>query len=249
LFALAARTGNIKVNGEIPADIYRDNILIGTNTLDAARMAGVGKITQIIPSCSYPGDKELLSEHQFLDGPSHPSVACHGLARRSSYLYGKLLNNQYGLDVSSVVVNNSYSELESVNLEKTKFFGSLVKKFVDAKRNDDPCVTVWGTGKPRREVIHGEDVARGLIAVAESKKEFPLINIGTGVDYSIKEYAQMIRGIVGYKGEIEFDTSKTDGQCRKLLDVSFMEKDLSFEPSIGIIEGVLRVVKSMEAKP
>jgi GDP-L-fucose synthase len=246
LFSLAAVTGNIKVNRENPANIYRDNLLIGINTLDACRVAGVKRIIMILPSCAYGGDREYLFEDEFLESPSHESVFCHGMARRAVWSYGSLLNKQYGMEVIGVVVNNSYSERESVDLEKTKFLGSLIKKFVDAKRDNKEFVDVWGTGRARREVIHGQDVAEGLIAAAEGYHDSQeVINIGWGEDFSIADYCGIIKTIVEYKGTVRFDHSKPDGQLVKRLDVNKMSRVLSWKPSITLGEGIQRCVETM----
>jgi GDP-L-fucose synthase len=240
---LAARTGNIKVNREQPAEIYRDNLLIGINTLDACRVAGVKRIVMILPSCSYSGSAELLREEEYLDGAPHESVFCHGAARRAVWSYGSLLNKQYGMEVIGVVVNNSYSERESVDLEKTKFLGSLIKKFVDAKRNNSPFVEVWGTGRVRREVLHAEDVASGLIAATESyNNSQEVLNVGWGADFTIAEYCGVIKQVVQYDGEVRFDHSKPEGQPRKLLDVTKMDSLLGWRPKVTLGEGIRRCV-------
>jgi len=243
LFHLAAFNGNVHMNIAQPADFYYNNIKIGLNTLEIARQLEVPKTVSIIPSCSYPDSNNLLKEKDFLNGPSHPSVDSHGHARRVFFEYSKYLHKQYNFNSVCVVINNSFGIEDSFDEGKTKVIGGLIKRFIDAKLKNTPQVVVWGSGRPMREFIYCMDVGNALVRTFESYNDpTEVLNVGTGTDITIKDLAFLISEIIGYKGEIIFDTTKADGAIKKLMDNTKMKLVLNWEPEILLEDGIKQTV-------
>lgn len=238
---LAGFNGSIGFNKDFPADIYYRTVQMGLNVLHAARETGVKKVVSVITSCAYPdlGLDAVLHEKDFWNGLPHPSVECHGFAKRTLAEFSRQLSKQYDLKAVSVILNNCYGPLDNFDLQKTKVVGAFVRKFVEAADRDDPEVVCWGTGNPRREVLFCADAGEAVVRALESYDDCELpINIGHGTDVSIKELAELTAELADYKGRIVWDTTKQDGQMRKLLDSSRMRELLQFEPKVSLRDGI-----------
>ena len=226
---LAGYNGNILFNKNYPADIFYNTTLMGLNVVKACASASVKKIVTALASCAYRSTDDALVESDFNEGMPDGSVEAHGLSKKTVYHYSRKVNKQHGLQSVCTIFNTAYGPHDSYDVDKTKVVGGLIKKFTDAAQNGEDTVECWGTGSPRRELIYCYDAAEGIIQALEKYDNVELpINIGFESDVSIKELAAMIADIVGFEGEVFWDTDKPDGQFRKLLDSSRM-KDYGIE--------------------
>jgi GDP-L-fucose synthase len=247
---LAGFNGNISFNQRFPAKIYSQTVLMGLNVLEASFLTSAKKVVSVISSCAYPDiqhDENGLYEEQFFQGLPNITVESHGLAKRTLLEYGRQLYKQYGTIATSCVLNNCYGPQDSTDLNKTKVVMSLIKKFVDARDNKDNEVVCWGTGSPRRELLFSRDAAEGIVRTLEYYDNVLLpLNIGPGNDISIKELAEKVAAIVGYNGIIRWDTTKLDGQMRKLLNNTRMKSYLSFTPNTLLDDGLKETIEWYE---
>lgn len=230
--------GNIGYNLSHPATIFGETLYMNMHILGHSAANHVSKIVNLLSSCAYE-PKDILEEKGFLSGTTDASVESHGLARKGIFAYGKFLNKQYGLNSVGVVLNNCYGYAAYDRPHKLKVADNLVKKFVDAKYNNDKEVVVWGTGNPLRELLFCSDAAEGVVKVLElyeNNKE--VINIGSGKDISVKNLANLIKELVGFEGEIVLDTTKADGQMKKLLCNKKMKEVLGWEPPTSLKNGL-----------
>ncbi len=236
----AGFNGGIKYNSLLPLTIYYRTTEIALNVTNACCSYGVKKLVNVLTSCAYPGYNDgVLKEDMFLSGTPHESVECHGYAKRNAYIFGKQACKQYNIQVVGVILNNCYGPHDSFDPEKTKVVGGLVKRFVDAANTNQKEVVIWGTGKSRREFLYCEDAGRGVVEVLKKYDDISSpINIGWGEDVSIAELAQKIKELSGFKGQLVFDTSKPDGQLKKLLDVTRMNSLLDWKPKIDLDTGL-----------
>ena len=215
LIALAGYNGGIKFNAEKPADIYYKNAKIALNTLNIAYEYKIPKVVYVMPSCSYPS-MDYMSENDYWNGPCHPSVECHGLARSHFFEYSRQLYKQYKFMSVGICFNTAYGPYDHFD-ENAKVMGSMIRKFVEAKEQNLESVTLWGTGEPRRGFIYCDDVATGILNVLDSYNDpMELINLGCQ-EIPMKYLAENIAKEVDYTGKIIWDTSKPDGQMRKML--------------------------------
>ena len=220
---LAGYNGNILFNKNYPADIFYNTTLMGLNVVKACATVGVKKVVTALASCAYRSTDDILVEADFNEGMPDESVEAHGLSKKTVYHYSRQVSKQHGLQSVCTIFNTAYGPHDSYDVDKTKVVGGLIKKFTEAVRNGEDVVECWGTGSPRRELIYCYDAAEGIIQALEKYDNVELpINIGFESDVSIKELAAMIADIVGFEGEIFWDTDKPDGQFRKLLDASRM---------------------------
>ena len=240
---LAGYNGNIQFNNNFPADIYYQTTQMGLNVLKCCQEFKVKKVVSVLASCSYPSN-DILYENTIFDGPPHESVECHGFAKRTLFEYSRQLYKQYGLNANCIVFNTCYGPHDNFDENKTKVVGSLIKKFVQAKKNSDSEVVCWGTGQARREFIYVDDVAEGIVRALDRYNDpMNVLHVGSGKDYSISGLAQLIADLVGYKGRIVWDTNKPDGQKRKLLYCSRMKRVLDWEPKTELMEGLEKTIK------
>jgi GDP-L-fucose synthase len=238
VFLAAAKVGGIHANNEYPAEFIRDNLAIQTNIIHAAYRNRVNRLMFLGSSCIYPkAAPQPMKEEYLLTGPLEPTNRPYALAKIAGIEMCWSYNRQYGTKYLAVMPTNLYGPGDNYHRENSHVIPALIRKFHEAKSANAPAVTVWGTGTPRREFLYNEDMAdacvflmnlparkfKALLGSHESKSgnfEPPLINIGVGEDMTIRELAETVRQIVGYKGEIVFDATKPDGTPRKLLDVS-----------------------------
>jgi GDP-L-fucose synthase len=221
LFLSAAKVGGIYANSTYPADFLRDNLQIQSNVIDSAFRHGVRKLLFLGSSCIYPKlSPQPISEDSLLTGPLEPTNEWYAIAKIAGLKMCQAYRKQYGFNAITIMPTNLYGPGDNFDLQNSHVIPALLRKFHDARVRQDAKVVVWGTGTPRREFLHVDDLADACLFLMERYDEDELINVGWGEDISIRDLTLMIREIVGYTGEIEFDASKPDGTPRKLLDSS-----------------------------
>lgn len=241
---LAAVKTNIKLNKEIPADIYSKTVQMGLNIFHACNKYNVEKLVSVVSSCAYY-PTEILKPEEFDIGPVHSSIEPHGNAKRQLFYLAKYYNQQYNLNAVTIGLNNVYGGFDYDKPEMMKVLDSLIRKFVVAKINGEKRVIVWGTGDPKREFIYYADAAEGILEVFKHYNEVDeVINIGCGYDVSIRELAYMIQDLIDPSIEVVFDTSKPDGQMKKMFDITKMKEKLGgWEPKVDIYTGLKSTIE------
>jgi GDP-L-fucose synthase len=217
----AAKVGGILANIKSPAEFLYDNLMIQNNVIHNAYKFNVKKLLFLGSSCIYPRlAPQPMKEDYLLDGKLEPTNEGYAIAKISGIKLCEMYNKQYNTNFISVMPCNIYGIGDNFHPEKSHVVAGLIRKFHEAKLNSDKLVEVWGTGNARRELMFNEDLADACLFLFESYSGNDFFNVGTGYDVSIKELANMIKGIVGYTGDIKFDTTKPDGMPQKLLDIS-----------------------------
>jgi GDP-L-fucose synthase len=237
----AAKVGGIMANATYPADFLSDNLRIQLNVFDAALSVGAERLLFLGSSCIYPKlAPQPIREDSLLTGPLEPTNDAYAIAKIAGVLHVQAMRRQHGVRWISAMPTNLYGPGDNFDLEKSHVLPALIRRFHEAKLDDASNVTLWGTGTPRREFLHVDDLARACELLLESYDDPAPINVGVGEDVTIAELADLVAKIVGYTGRIEFDASKPDGTPRKLLDVSRVNA-LGFEPRIGLADGIASV--------
>jgi len=238
VFLAAAKVGGIGANSEYPADFIRDNLQIQTNVIDAAYRFGVRKLLFLGSSCIYPKlAPQPLREEDLLTGPLEPTNEPYAIAKIAGIRMCQAYNRQYGTRYLSVMPTNLYGPGDNYSLSQSHVLPALIRKFHEAKRGGAPYVTVWGTGTPRREFLHADDLADACLFLMKQHEDGEIVNIGWGQDLPISSLAELVAEIVGYRGEIRYDASRPDGTPRKLLDVSKLT-GLGWRARIPLREGL-----------
>ncbi|MPQ97929.1 NAD-dependent epimerase/dehydratase family protein [Modestobacter sp. I12A-02628] len=238
----AAKVGGILANSTYPADFLSDNIRIQVNVLDAAARHGTTKLLFLGSSCIYPKFAEQpIREDSLLTGLLEPTNDAYAIAKIAGVLHVQALRRQHGLHFISAMPTNLYGPGDNFSPEGSHVLPGLIRRFEAARLAGDPTVTVWGTGTPRREFLHVDDLARACVHLLEHYDDGAPINIGVGQDLPIAELAQLVADTVGYTGQLVFDTSKPDGTPRKLLDMGKIH-DLGWRAEIGLAEGLAATV-------
>jgi GDP-L-fucose synthase len=238
VFLAAAKVGGILANDTRPALFIRDNLLIQTNVIHSAYACGARKLLFLGSSCIYPKlAPQPMKEECLLDGKLEPTNEPYAVAKIAGIKMCQAYGRQYGADFISVMPANPYGPNDNFDLETSHVLPALIRRFHEAKAEDRPAVTIWGSGKPRREFLHVDDLAEACVFLMERYDGPAIINVGTGQDISIGDLAAVVRDIVGYKGDIFYDGSKPDGAPRKLLDVSRL-RSLGWKPRAGLREGI-----------
>ncbi len=222
LIHAAAYYGGIGINVTQPASLYYTNLVMGANLFEAARLTKTGKVVAIGTACSYPGYLEgHLKEEDLWAGPCHASVVNYGLTKKMLAVQAQAYKRQYGLDSIHLILTNLYGPGDSYNPERSHVVAALVRKWVEAEAAQAPSVEVWGTGKPIREFIYVEDCADAILLAAERYNDATMpLNIGTGVGTSIRELAETVHDVTGFRGKLVWNTDKPDGALMKVLDVA-----------------------------
>lgn len=234
----AAKVGGIVANQSYPADFIRSNLAIQCNVIEAAFMHGVTELLFLGSSCVYPKlARQPISEDQLLAGPLESTNSAYAVAKIAGIEMCRAYNNQHGTNYISVMPTNLYGPGDNFDLNNSHVLPALMRKFHEAKERGDSRVTLWGSGSPRREFLHVDDMAEACLLVMEKHRGNDLVNIGCGEDVSIKELAELVRDVVGFGGTIEWDTSKPDGTPRKLLDVTRLFA-YGWRPRIALIDGI-----------
>lgn len=247
IYLAAAKVGGIHANNQYPADFIYENLIIEANVIHSAHMANIQKLLFLGSSCIYPKlAKQPISEEALLTGTLEPTNEPYAVAKIAGIKLCESYNRQYARDYRSVMPTNLYGINDNFNLQNAHVVPALIRKFHDAKQNNHKQVQVWGSGKPMREFLHVDDMASACVHVMSIDRDVyakftdPMcshINIGTGIDCSIKELAELISKVVGFNGDIIFDKTKPDGTPRKLLDVSKINK-LGWQASISLEQGL-----------
>lgn len=238
VFLAAAKVGGILANDSYRADFIRENLLIETNVIDAAYRQGTSKLLFLGSSCIYPkfADQPIV-EDSLLAGPLEPTNQAYAIAKIAGITMCQSYASQYGFNAISLMPTNLYGPGDNFDLETSHVLPALIRKFHQAKLEGAPEVVVWGTGKPRREFLHVDDLADACLFLMETYESPEIINVGTGADITIAELAGLIGDIVGYGGSVRFDDTKPDGTPRKLLDVTRLGK-LGWRACIGLKDGI-----------
>jgi len=241
VFLAAAKVGGILANNVYRGEFLYDNLMIQSNTIDAAYRCGVKKLMFLGSSCIYPKlAPQPLKEDYLLTGLLEPTNEPYAIAKIAGIKMCDAYRSQYGCNFISVMPTNLYGPNDNYDLNSSHVLPALIRKFHEAKINNEPSVTLWGSGKPRREFLHADDLADACFFLMQRYDEAGLVNVGTGEDLEIKELAQLIGKIAGYTGDIVHDLSKPDGTPRKLMDVAKLHR-LGWTASISLEEGLRRV--------
>lgn len=236
----AARVGGIGANSKDPVHFLTDNLRIQTNILEAADTYGVRRLLFLGSSCIYPREcAQPIKEEALLTGKLEPTNEAYAVAKISGIIHVKSLRSQKGRDYISVMPTNLYGPNDNFDEQTGHVLPALISKFYNAVATNLGTVTLWGTGTPRREFLHVEDLARAIVFLLENYNEDLPINVGTGSDVSIRELAELIAKVSGFRGSIHWDTSKPDGTPRKLLDTSRV-RSLGWSPKIDLESGIRR---------
>ncbi|MFK5950502.1 MAG: GDP-L-fucose synthase [Methylococcales bacterium] len=238
VFLAAARVGGIHANDTYPADFIRENLQIQTNVIDAAYKNNAKKLLFLGSSCIYPKlAPQPMKEEYLLTGELEPTNEWYAIAKIAGIKMCQAYKKQYGFNAISLMPTNLYGPGDNFNLKNSHVMPALIRKFHDAKINNLPDVEVWGTGSPKREFLHVDDMADASVFLMSNYDGFDFVNVGVGEDVSIKELAESVKATVGYGGELKFDTSKPDGTPRKLLDVSKLN-DAGWNAKIKLVDGI-----------
>ncbi|WP_442544864.1 GDP-L-fucose synthase family protein [Arthrobacter sp. KN11-1C] len=238
----AAKVGGILANKTYPVDFLSDNLRIQVNVLDAAREHGVERLLFLGSSCIYPKFAEQpIREDSLLTGHLEPTNDAYAIAKIAGIMQVQAVRRQYGLPWISAMPTNLYGPGDNFSPEGSHVLPALIRRYDEAARSSTPVVTNWGTGSPRREFLHVDDMAAACLHLLENYDGPEQVNVGTGTDVTIKELAEIVAKSVGFSGAIEWDTSKPDGTPRKLLDVSKLS-DAGWSASIGLEEGIKATV-------
>ncbi len=242
----AAKVGGIHANNTYRAEFIYDNLMIETNIIHAAYLNKVTKLLFLGSSCIYPKmAPQPLKEEYLLSGYLEPTNQPYAIAKIAGIEMCDSYRAQYGCNFISAMPTNLYGTNDNYDLEKSHVLPALLRKFITAKKNNEPQVLIWGTGNPRREFLHVNDLADACLFLMNNYDENGLINIGVGEDISILELAQMIKKITGYNGKIVTDPSKPDGTPRKLMNVSKLDY-LGWKANIGLEEGVNKLYNEVK---
>jgi len=234
----AARVGGILANSTYPYEFLMDNMLIQNSLINAAHQLDIPKFIFLGSSCIYPKmAPQPLKEEYLLTGPLEETNQWYAIAKISGVKLIEALRNQYNRDYVSLMPTNLYGPGDNYDLETSHVLPAMIRKFHEAKENNHSDVILWGTGTPKREFLHVDDLASAVVFALENKMKESLNNVGSGSEISIKELAELVQKTVGHKGNIVWDKSKPDGTPRKLMDSSKM-KELGYDTSISLNEGI-----------
>ena len=245
----AARVGGILANDTYPADFLRDNLQIEVNVIDAAYRHGTRKLLFLGSSCVYPKHApQPMPESCLLSGPLEPTNEWYAIAKIAGLKMCQAYRRQYGFDAICAMPTNLYGPSDNFDPRQSHVLPALIRRFHEAKLRGDPAVVIWGTGTPRREFLHVDDLADACLFLMRHYAGEELINVGWGEDISIRELAQLVADVVGFTGTLQFDHSKPDGTPRKLLDVSRL-RSLGWEPRVRLAAGIAATYEWFRAHP
>lgn len=249
VFLAAAKVGGIVANNTYRADFLYENLMIQNNVIHAAYKHSVTKLLFLGSSCIYPKFAEQpIKEDYLLTGVLEPTNEPYAIAKIAGLKMCEAYRSQYGCNFISAMPTNLYGPNDNYDLQNSHVLPALLRKMIVAKRSSQPAVEIWGSGTPRREFLHVDDLADACFFLMQEYDGADWLNIGVGEDVSIKELAELIKDIVGYEGELQFNTSKPDGTPRKLLDVSKLESR-GWKARIGLREGITRVYEEIKSLP
>jgi GDP-L-fucose synthase len=234
----AAKVGGIHANDTYPVEFLSENLQIETNLMDASHAAGIPRLLFLGSSCVYPKmAQQPIKEEYLLTGELEKTNEAYALAKISGLKLVQAYRKQYGHKWISAMPTNMYGPGDNFDLENSHVLPALIRKFHDAKTQGSPSVALWGTGSPKREFLHSDDLGRACLFLLENYDDDVAINVGVGEDIPIKELAELIQSTVGFSGAVEWDSSKPDGTPRKLLDVSRITA-LGWNPQTSLEDGI-----------
>lgn len=244
VFHLAANVGGIGFNRRNPAPLVYDNMMMAGNIFEQARLAGVTKLVSACTVCAYPKFTPTpFSEDELWNGYPEETNAPYGLAKKMMLVLSDSYRRQYDFDSVVPMVVNLYGPNDHFSLEDSHVIPAMIRKFHEAAQENAPDVVMWGSGRPSREFLYVDDAARALLLAGEHLKTSDPVNIGTGIETSIKDLADTIGDLSGYQGQITWDSSKPDGQPSRCLDVSRARELMGFEAEMDLEEGLRRTVE------
>jgi GDP-L-fucose synthase len=238
VFLAAAKVGGIIANQDYPVEFIRDNLWIQTNVMDAAYRTGVKKLMFLGSTCIYPKlAPQPLKEEYLLTGELEPTNEPYAVAKIAGIKMCQSYNRQYGSRFISVMPTNIYGQNDNFDLQSSHVLPALIRKIHEAKQQNSPYVEIWGSGKPKREFLHADDLADACLYLMEHYESSEIVNVGVGEDISIQDLAEKIKQVIGYKGQIMYDPSKPDGTPRKLVDVTRINQ-LGWLATISLEKGL-----------
>ena len=248
VFLAAAKVGGILANNTYRADFLYENLMIQNNVIHSAYKNDVKKLMFLGSSCIYPKlASQPLQEDALLTGLLEPTNEPYAIAKITGIKMCDAYRAQYGCNFISVMPTNLYGPNDNYDLQNSHVLPALIRKFLTAKKNNDPSVILWGTGAPLREFLHADDLADACLFLMETFDETGFVNIGTGKDLSIRELAEMVKQTVGFEGDIVLDATKPDGTPRKLMDVSKLHA-LGWHHKIELTDGIKMVVEEVRER-
>jgi len=248
IFLAAAKVGGIMANDTYPADFLYDNLMIAANIIHAAAAQGVEKLIFLGSSCIYPKmAPQPIPEDALLTGPLEPTNEWYAIAKIAGIKLCQAYRRQHGHDFISAMPTNLYGPGDNYNLETSHVIPALLRKAHEAKTSGAASMEIWGSGTPRREFLHADDCADGLVHLAKFYSDYEHVNVGSGTDVTIEELARTVMKVVGFEGELEKDTSKPDGTPRKLMKAGKL-RELGWEPAISLEDGLRHAYECFQAE-
>jgi len=249
VFLAAAKVGGIHANNTQPASFIFENLQVQNNLIEAARLTGVKKLLFLGSSCIYPKlAPQPLKEEYLLSGPLEPTNEWYAIAKIAGIKMCQAYRRQYGCDFISAMPTNMYGPNDNYDLQSSHVLPALIRKFHEAKVNRSTTVNCWGTGTPLREFLYADDLASACVFLMQHYSEEPFINVGSGSEISIRDLSELVKRIVGFSGEIIWDTSKPDGTPRKLMDSSRLFA-LGWKPKVDLATGIRLAYEDFLARP
>ncbi|KKR89449.1 MAG: hypothetical protein UU39_C0036G0006 [Candidatus Woesebacteria bacterium GW2011_GWD1_41_12] len=241
---LAANVGGIGYNREFPADLFEDNILMGTFMMMAAREAKVEKYVALGTICAYPKFTPVpFKEENLWNGYPEETNAPYGLAKKMQLVQSEAYRQQYGFNSIFLLPVNLYGPGDNFDPKSSHVIPALIRKFVEATVKNENEVVVWGSGKASREFLYVDDAAEGIIKAAEKYNKSEPVNLGAGFEITIKDLANLLKKLTGYKGKIVWDREKPDGQPRRMLDVTRAKREFGFTASTSFEDGLRKTIE------
>jgi len=240
---LAARVGGIGFNQKYPGTLFYDNIMMGVQLMEAARLEGIQKFVQVGTVCSYPKYTPApFKEESFWNGYPEETNAPYGIAKKALLVMAHAYRQQYGMNIIYLIPVNLYGPKDNFDLESAHVIPALIRKFSEAVEKKKKEVDVWGTGKASREFLYVEDAAEGILAATEKYDKPEPVNLGTGQEITIKQLVNLIVEHTGFDGQVIWDTSRPDGQPRRCLDTSRAKKEFAFEAKTNLKVGLQKTI-------
>lgn len=240
---LAARVGGIGLNREKPGELFYDNLIMGIQLMEASRLAGVKKFVAIGTVCAYPKFTPIpFKEEDLWNGYPEETNAPYGLAKKMLLVQAEAYRSQYGFNAIYLLPVNLYGPGDNFDPDSSHVIPALIKKAIDAKRNNETFINVWGSGSASREFLYVEDAARAIVAATLKYNKSEPVNIGSGTEITIRDLVATINELVGFKGQIMWDKSKPDGQPRRCLDTSKAQKEFGFKAKTGFKTGLKNTI-------
>jgi GDP-L-fucose synthase len=248
IFDAAARVGGIKANSTLPAQFLFENLRIQNNLIDGAHRHGAKKLLFLGSSCIYPKQApQPMAEAALLTGPLEPTNEWYAIAKIAGIKMCQAYRRQYGCDFIAAMPTNLYGPNDNYDPENSHVLPAMIRRFHEAKASGAEAVSCWGSGSPLREFLHSDDLARACVFLMENYSEEEFINVGLGTELSIRELSELVAGVVGYTGKLNWDTSKPDGTARKLMDGSRLEA-MDWKPQVELREGITAAYVEFQEK-